>query len=94
MMKKPAILTAALALMLCVSGMALADQPGNDWLSKTQVIQKLEAQGFKHVNALEAVHGHWEGEAFQHGQIVKFHANAQTGQVTFEKAKDNARGNN
>ena len=58
------------------------------------VTQKLDAQGFKHVQALQAVHGHWEGEAFQHGQLVKFHADAKTGQVTFEKAKDNARGNN
>jgi len=40
------------------------------------------------------VHGHWEGEAFQSGQLVKFHADAKTGQVTFEKAKDNAKGNN
>ena len=93
-MKNPATLFTALSIMLCVSGLAVADQPGGGWLSEAQVTQKLEAQGFKHVNALEAVHGHWEGEAFQHGQLVKFHADAKTGQVTFEKAKDNAKGNN
>ncbi|NYE29368.1 hypothetical protein HDE78_002326 [Rhodanobacter sp. K2T2] len=84
----------AFAATLLWSGASLADQPGNGWLSAAAVTQKLDAQGFKHVQALEAVHGHWEGEAFQHGQLVKFHADAKTGQVTFEKAKDNARGNN
>jgi hypothetical protein len=76
------------------SPVALADQPGSGWLTAAAVTQKLDTQGFKHVKALQAVHGHWEGEAFQNGQLVKFHADAKTGQVTFEKAKDNARGNN
>ena len=93
-MKTTATLTAMLALIVFGSGVALAGQPGGDWLSRVQVTQKLAAQGFGHVSELAAVHGHWEGEAVQHGQIVKFHANAQTGQVTFEKAKDNAKGHN
>jgi hypothetical protein len=92
-MKKSTPLAAALALLLSGSGVTLAAQPEAVGLSPAQLTQKLAAQGFTHVKALVAVHGHWEGEAFQHGEIVKFHANAQTGQVTFEKAKDNARGN-
>jgi len=78
---------------LLVCGSAVAGQPGGDWLSPAAVTQKLDAQGFKHVKALQAVHGHWEGEAFQNGELVKFHADAKTGKVTFEKAKDNVRGN-
>jgi hypothetical protein len=79
---------------LLVSSAAFADQPGSDWLSPAAVTQKLDAQGFKHVKALQAVRGHWEGEAFQNGELVKFHADAKTGKVTFEKAKDNFRGGN
>jgi hypothetical protein len=93
-MKKLTGIPMAFAAALLSSGLSLADQPSNGWLSAAAVTQKLDAQGFKHVQALQAVHGHWEGEAFQHGQLVKFHADAKTGQVTFEKAKDNARGNN
>ena len=93
-MKKLTGIRMAFAAALLSSGLSLADQPGNGWLSAAAVTQKLDAQGFKHVQALQAVHGHWEGEAFQHGQLVKFHADAKTGQVTFEKAKDNAKGNN
>lgn len=78
---------------LLVSGYVAADQPGSDWLSPAAVMQKLDAQGFKHVKALQAVRGHWEGDAFQNGELVKFHADAKTGKVTFEKAKDNVRGN-
>jgi hypothetical protein len=78
-----------LATLSVWSGAARADQPGGDWLGQPQLIQKLDTQGFKHAKALKAVRGHWEGEAFQNGEIVVFHANAQTGQVTFEKAKDN-----
>lgn len=77
------------ALLLC-SGAALAEQPGSDWLPAPQLLQKLDAQGFRSARDLKPVRGHWEGEAFQNGAIVIFHANAQTGQVTFQKAKDNA----
>jgi len=80
-----------LATLLLWSGGTHADQPGSDWLSLPQLVQKLDAQGLKNAKDLKAVHGHWEGEAFQNGEIVFFHANAQTGQMTFEKAKDNAK---
>jgi hypothetical protein len=93
-MKKLTAMCMAFTAALFWFGTSLADPPDNGWLSATEVTQKLDAQGFKHVQALQAVHGHWEGEAFQNGQLVKFHADAKTGQVTFEKAKDNARGNN
>ena len=93
-MHKLTRICASFAAAMIGSGATLADQPGNGWLSAAAVTQKLDAQGFKHVQALQAVHGHWEGEAFQNGQLVKFHADAKTGQVTFEKAKDNAKGNN
>jgi hypothetical protein len=93
-MKNQTGIRMAFAAALLWSCTSPADQPGNGWLSAAAVTQKLNAQGFKHVQALQAVHCHWEGEAFQNGQLVKFHADAKTGQVTFEKAKDNARGNN
>lgn len=80
-----------LAALLLPSGATLAEQPGSDWLGKAQLLQKLDAQGFKNARDLQAVHGHWQGEAFEHGAIVVFHANAQTGKVTFQKSKDNAR---
>lgn len=82
-------LLAAAALLW--SGATPAEQSGSGWLNTSQLTQKLATQGLTHVEALKIVHGHWEGEAFQHGAIIVFHANAQTGQVTFQKAKDNAR---
>ena len=78
-----------LVLLFCADA-ALADQPGSAWLAAPQLLQRLDAQGFRSARDLKPVHGHWEGEAIQNGAIVLFHANAQTGQVTFQKAKDNA----
>lgn len=89
-MKSPRTLTCLIfAATFLLPAAACAEQPGSTWLAQPQLIQKLDAQGFKLAKALKAVRGHWEGEAFQNGEIVVFHANAQTGQVTFEKAKDN-----
>jgi hypothetical protein len=83
-MFKTVIATAVAALML--SGVAFADQPGPDWMPKSQVIKAMEGQGFSGI-VMEADDGHWEGEAVKDGKIVEFHADARTGKVTKLKPK-------
>ncbi len=62
------------------------DLPGADWIAKADLMKKMEGQGYTSVVA-EADDGHWEGEAVKDGQIVKFHANAQTGDITMLRPK-------
>lgn len=86
-MKKHWIVAALLAAST-MGGVALADQPGKNWLTQEQTTQKLQAQGLSHVTALEADDGHWEGEAVKDGKIVEFHADPLTGKIMSVKPKD------
>jgi hypothetical protein len=72
--------------VMTVSAVALADQPGADWMSKGDVMKKMEGQGYSAI-VMEADDGHWEGEAVKNGTIVEFHADAHTGAVTKSKPK-------
>ena len=83
-MFKSAAVTIAAVVML--SGAALADQPGNDWMAKQDVMKKMEGLGYSAI-IMEADDGHWEGEAVKDGRIVEFHADARTGEVTKSKPK-------
>jgi hypothetical protein len=82
MLKATIIAVAAIVL----STAALADEPGADWMSKNDVVTKMQGQGYSAV-VIEADDGHWEGEAIKDGKIVEFHADAHTGAITKSKPK-------
>jgi hypothetical protein len=72
--------------LLLLSGSAFADQPGADWMSKGDVMKKMQQEGFSAI-IMEADDGHWEGEAVKDGRIVEFHADARSGKITKLKPK-------
>lgn len=84
-MKLSLILATSAALVLG-SGVALADQPGKDWMSKAEVMKKMQAQGYSGI-LIEADDGHWEGEAIKDGRIVEFDADAHTGRIIRSRPK-------
>ena len=65
--------------------LAMADQPGPDWMPAQQVIEKVLKSGYTQVTELEADDGRWEGEGIKNGQKMDFHADPRTGVITFEK---------
>jgi hypothetical protein len=65
---------------------ALADQPGADWMSKVDLKKQMEAQGYSSI-LVEADDGPWEGEAIKDGTIVEFHADPHSGKITKFKVK-------
>ncbi len=77
--------TAALALLMTGS-LALAGQPGADWMSKADLKKSMEGQGYSSI-VVGADDGHWEGEAVKEGKIVEFHADGKTGKITKSEAK-------
>jgi predicted aspartyl protease len=81
----------ALAAAIVVSGIAghaSADQPGSDWMTKEQVMQKLSAAGYSNVTGLEADDGHWEGKGTKNGKIMEFHVDPHSGALTKEEVDD------
>jgi hypothetical protein len=78
----------AAAVLAVGAGAALADQPGADWITKEQVMQKLTAAGYTNVTGLEADDGHWEGKCVKNGKIMEFHVDPKSGALTKEKLDD------
>jgi hypothetical protein len=68
--------------------LAMADQPGADWMPAQQVIEKVLKAGYTQVTKLEANDGRWEGEGIKNGQKMDFHADPRTGVINFEKPDD------
>ncbi|HWW47605.1 MAG TPA: PepSY domain-containing protein [Xanthobacteraceae bacterium] len=81
---RPLALAAAVAA-LSAAGAAHADQPGADWLTADQVIQKLMAQGYTNISSLEADNGRWEAKAVLNGARQKIYLEPRTGQVLGHK---------
>ena len=79
----------ASALVIATGGMALADMPGADWMTKDQVITKLKSLGYSDVRKLEADDGHWEGDAVKDGRIMEVHVDPHSGALTKNEPKDN-----
>jgi len=78
-------------LILPAAGIAYAgddadDVPGPDWITKTDLIKKMEGQGYSSIKA-EADDGQWEGTAEKDGQPVKFHADPRSGDLTMTRPK-------
>lgn len=78
----------AVALLALTMGSAIADQPGADWISKEQVMQKLTAAGYTNITGLEADDGHWEGKGVKNGKIMEFHVDPRSGALTREEIDD------
>jgi hypothetical protein len=77
------------AAFLAQAGTAMArDQPGADWISMEQAMQKATAAGYTNVTGLKADDGRWEGKGVKNGKIMKFHLDPRTGAVTREKIDD------
>jgi hypothetical protein len=76
------------AVLVAGTGIALADQPGADWITKEQVTQKLTAAGYTSITGLEADDGHWEGKGVKNGKIMEFHVDPHSGALTKEKIDD------
>jgi Peptidase propeptide and YPEB domain len=84
-MNKIASVGFAAALSIGSLNLAMADQPGPDWMPAQQVIEKVLKSGYTQVTQLEADDGRWEGEGIKNGQKMDFHADPKTGVITFEK---------
>jgi hypothetical protein len=78
----------AAAVFTASTGMALADQPGADWITKEQVTQKLTAAGYTNITGLKADDGQWEGKGVKNGKIMEFHVDPHSGALTKEKLDD------
>lgn len=83
---KPLLLI--LSLLIAAPTVALADKPGADWLTHSQVTEKLLAQGFTRVIKLEADDGHWEGDAVKDGKTYEVHVDPHSGALTKSEPKD------
>lgn len=75
----------AVAVLTIGTGVAVADKPGADWLTKEQVTQKLKDAGYSEITELEADDGHWEGEGKKDGKMMDFHIDPHSGKFTKEE---------
>ncbi|HVV41265.1 MAG TPA: PepSY domain-containing protein [Nitrobacter sp.] len=78
----------AVAIFIAAAAVARADQPGSDWMSKEQVMEKLTAAGYSNITGLEADDGHWEGKGTKNGKIMEFHVDPHSGALTKEEVDD------
>lgn len=69
------------ALLALSTGVAVADQPGPNWLSMDAVIKILNNEGYSVVTELEADDGHWEADASKDGKVYEIHIEPKTGKV-------------
>jgi hypothetical protein len=79
MMKAAIFGTALIALS---AGVAVADQPGPDWMSADAVLKILNNEGYSAVTELEADDGHWEADATKDGKVYELHIDPTTGKLT------------
>jgi predicted aspartyl protease len=79
---------AAAVVVSGIAGYASADQPGTDWMTREQVMQRLSTAGYSNVTALEADDGHWEGTGMKNGTIMEFHVDPHSGALTKEEIDD------
>ena len=79
---------AAVILAAALSGPAMAETPGPDWLTQEQITKKLTDAGYSHVTSLEADAGHWEGKGLKDGKLTAFKADPRTGAIVKEDLED------
>ncbi|WP_246686192.1 PepSY domain-containing protein [Methylobacterium sp. WL8] len=67
-----------------LQGVALAGQPGPDWMPVEQVKQKLMLSGYTSIIKIEAEDGHWDGEGMKNGKAMQFDLDPKTGEILGE----------
>ena len=77
----------AAAFVAGAAGLAHADMPGADWLTKDQITRKLADLGYTDIRKLEADDGHWEGDATKNGTAYEIHVDPHTGFLTKNEPK-------
>jgi hypothetical protein len=87
-MHKISIAAFALALSVGSASLAMAEQPGPDWMPAQQVIENVLKSGYTQISKIEAEHGRWKGEGIKDGKKMDFHADPKTGAITSEKLDD------
>lgn len=82
--------TALFAACLLVTGTALADRPGADWISIEEALSKAKSSGYTQIHKIEADDtGYWEGEGLkQDGKLYEFRIDGKSGQVTRDQLDD------
>ena len=83
-MAKLPVLMLALAVSASASFIAMADQPGPDWMPLEQVKAKLLSSGYTSITSIQADDGHWDGEGIKDGQRMKFELDPKTGEILGE----------
>ena len=73
----PALIAAA---MLSLPAAALADEPGQDWISIGDVERLLQKEGYRLIE-IEPKDDHWEAEATAHGRTWDIKLSPRTGRV-------------
>jgi hypothetical protein len=86
-MFKGSISVGALALGMGLHGMALAGQPGSDWMPVEKVKEKLMSSGYTSITKIEADDGHWDGEGIKNGKVMEFDLDPKTGEILGETEK-------
>ncbi|QUS42055.1 PepSY domain-containing protein [Tardiphaga alba] len=77
----------AIGFCAIASTLAIADQPGADWITKDQAIQKLKSMSYTDVRKLDADDGHWEGDAVKDDKTYEIHMDPKTGALTKNELK-------
>lgn len=86
-MKRHLSVLTVIGFSAIASTSAIADQPGADWITKDQVIQKLKSIGYTDVRKLEADDGHWEGDAVKDDKTYEIHMDPKSGVLTKNEPK-------
>ena len=87
LMNKMAIVVLSAALSARSLSLAMADQPGADWMP-AEVTQTIIQFGYTEVTKLKADGGEWEGEGVKNGQKMEFRADPKTGAIIEEELDD------
>lgn len=86
-MIKSAVLAITLVFGVGPHGVALAGQPGPDWMPLEQVKRKLMSSGYTSITKIEADDGHWDGEGIKNGKAMQFDLEPKTGEILGEVEK-------
>lgn len=86
-MLKALIFSCALAAGIVQYSIALAGQPGSDWMPVEKVKEKLMSSGYTSIIRIDADDGHWDGEGIKNGKLTAFDLDPKTGEVLGETEK-------
>ena len=87
LMFKALIFACALATGIGQHSIALAGQPGSDWMPVEKVKEKLVSSGYTSIIRIDADDGHWDGEGIKNGKLTEFDLDPKTGEVLGETEK-------